>query len=119
MPKIKLREREREREWINRVSKYPKIPVPESVKQSSQEYGNDCNVVLGFINQHYEITGLPGDTVKSSDLFRQFKLDNYGTKTDTRKFKQELEKISGITAKHTKEGNVFTGLKEKEPEEDS
>jgi hypothetical protein len=104
--------------WKERVSKFPKIPVPQAIKDASQQYVDDCNVVLGFINQHYEITGKDNDTILSGILYTEFKSEHRASKIDSRKFKQDLENMPGIAWKHTKKGNVFTGLVPKQDSED-
>ena len=96
--------------WTNRVSKFPKIPVPECVMEASKEYIDDSNPVLGFIQEYYEITNNVNDKVKSSDLFQDFQYTTRMKTITTKRFKDDMLGI-GIESKRLNTGVCFVGIK--------
>lgn len=101
--------------WINTTSKIKILQVPEQIKEDSIEYIQDCNEVLGFIMDGYDITNDEKDRIQSSCLFNSFKLKT-NSKILSSKFKDDILGISGILFKKMKTGNFFIGLKEKHEE---
>jgi len=98
--------------WTERVSNFKLIPVPKVIVDAGTDYIEDCNPVLGFINQYCILTNNHKDnTISSSILFNKFSNSNGGEKISTKRFKDDIMGISGILFKKTKIGNVFTGLK--------
>lgn len=97
--------------WTNRVSKMKTIPVPKAVQDASQEFVEDCNPVLGFIQEYYIITQLENDKISSSTLYDDFK--NYDRTITSKRFKDDMENISGITYKRDASGRYFRGLTKK------
>lgn len=104
--------------WTNRVSQFKLIPVPQVVIDASNEYVDDSNPVLGFINENYELTNNTDDKVSSAVLYNHFTSYTHGTKIGSKRFKDDLLGISGIETKRGNKGVVFTGLKKKEDEDD-
>jgi putative DNA primase/helicase len=104
--------------WTNRVSQFKLIPVPQVVIDASNEYVDDSNPVLGFINENYELTNNTDDKVSSAVLYNHFTSYTNGTKISSKRFKDDLLGISGIETKRGNKGVVFTGLKKKEDEDD-
>ena len=104
--------------WTTRVSLFKLIPVPQVVIDASNEYVDDSNPVLGFINENYELTNNTNDKVSSALLYAHFTSCTRGTTISSKRFKDDLLGISGIETKREKKGVVFTGLKKKEDEEE-
>ena len=107
--------------WINRGSKFDKIPVPEKIKISTADYIKDSNVIFGFMNEYYDITNNVNNEVQSSKLFNAFKSNNMDVRIQPRDFKKEVLHINGITFAEKRNANYYTGLKKKpepEPEQD-
>ena len=98
--------------FVNVASKVTKENVPSQIKDDSNEYIQDCNEVLGFIMDGYEVTNNENDKISSSYLSTQFK-SKTNSKMTTSKFKDDILGISGITFKKMKAGNYFIGLKAK------
>ena len=98
--------------FVNVASKVTKENVPTQIKDDSNEYIQDCNEVLGFILDGYEVTNNEDDKISSSYLSTQFK-SKTNSKMTTSKFKDDMVGISGITFKKMKTGNYFIGLKAK------
>jgi len=82
--------------WTNRVSQFNLIPVPQVVIDASNEYVDDINPVLGFINENYELTSNTDDKVSSAVLYNHFTSNTSGTKISSKRFKDDLLGISGI-----------------------
>jgi hypothetical protein len=100
--------------FVNVASKVTKENVPVQIKNDSNEYIQDCNEVLGFILDKYEVTNNDNDRISSSLLFAEFK-SRTNTKMTSSKFKDDMLGISGITTKRITAGVYFIGLK-KRPE---
>ena len=66
--------------FIQVASKIKAEITPEQIKENSNEYIADSNVVLGFIMDGYVITNNEKDRISSSELFSDFKSKNMGTK---------------------------------------
>ena len=98
--------------FIKVASKITKENVPNQIKDDSNEYIQDCNIVLGFIMDKYQLTNDEKDKVQSSDLFNQFK-NATGSKMTASKFKDDMLGISGVVFSKMKNGNYFKGLKER------
>lgn len=98
--------------WINRVSKFPKIPVPQSVMEASKEYVDDSNPVLGFIQEYYDITNNVNDKIKSSDLYQDFQNKTRLKNISSKRFKDDMKNIK-IDSKRLTAGVCFLGLKKK------
>jgi phage/plasmid-associated DNA primase len=102
--------------WTNRVSKVSIINVPEEVVEKSNAYIEDCNPVLGFINEHYEITNNKGDWIKSSKIYGEFLILHRDKQIGDRRFKNDMLAISGISYKRSG-CSKFYGLKKKVKED--
>ena len=98
--------------FINVASKVTKENVPSQIKDDSNEYIQDCNEVLGFILDKYDVTNNIEDKVPSSFLFTEFKART-NTKMTSSKFKDDMSGISGIIYKRITSGVYFMGLKKK------
>lgn len=98
--------------FINNASNIRNESIPRQIKEDSNEYIEDCNIVLGFIMDKYEITNNEEDKIQSSALFNDFKIKT-NAKMTASKFKDDIFGISGITNKRLKSGIYFCGLKEK------
>ena len=98
--------------FIKVASKITKENVPNQIKDDSNEYIQDCNEVLGFILDGYEITNNEDDKIASSLIFTLFK-SKTNSKMTASKFKDDMIGISGITNKRLKSGVYFLGLKKK------
>ncbi len=94
------------------ASKISKENVPTQIKDDSNEYIQDCNEVLGFILEGYDVTNNEDDKIQSSYLFTQFK-SRIGSKMTSSKFKDDMLGIHGITYKAMKNGRYFIALKAK------
>ena len=91
--------------------------IPKQIKDDSNEYVEDCNVVLGYIMDKYEITNNEEDKIQSSVLFNDFKIKTSDKMTPS-KFKDGMLGIPGITYKSTNKYRFFCGLKQKVEEID-
>lgn len=100
--------------FVNVASKITKENVPTQIKDDSNEYIQDCNEVLGFIMDKYEMTNNDNDRISSSILFTEFK-SKTNSKMTSSKFKDDMLGISGITYDKDRKGRYFVGLK-KQPE---
>ena len=98
--------------FIKVASKITKENVPNQIKDDSNEYIQDCNEVLGFILEGYDITNNEDDKIASSLIFTLFK-SKTNSKMTASKFKDDMLVISGITFKKMKNGYYFVGLKAK------
>jgi hypothetical protein len=98
--------------FVNVASKITKENVPTQIKDDSNEYIQDCNEVLGFILDGFEVTNNENDKIPSSFLSTSFK-SKTNSKMTASKFKDDMLGISGITFKKMKNGNYFIGLKAK------
>ena len=99
--------------YVNTASNIKIEIIPKQITDDSNEYIQDCNVVLGFVMEKYQLTNDEKDKVASSDLFNQFKTAT-GSKMTASKFKDDMLGISGITSKRMKTGVYFLGLKERD-----
>ena len=100
--------------FVNIASKIKSEVVPEQIKQDSNDYIEDSNIVLGFLIEKYTITNNEKDRVSSSELFNDLKDRNRGIKMTPAKFKDDMLTNGGITFKKMKDGNYYCGLKPKE-----
>ena len=98
--------------FVNTSSNIKIETIPKQITDDSNEYIQDCNIVLGFIMEKYQLTNDEKDKVASSDIFTQFK-NATGSKMTASKFKDDMLGISGITCKRMKTGVYFLGLKER------
>ena len=98
--------------FVNTASNIKIETIPKQITDDSNEYIQDCNIVLGFIMEKYQLTNDEKDKVASSDIFTQFK-NATGSKMTASKFKDDMLGISGITCKRMKTGVYFLGLKER------
>ena len=99
--------------WIHRVSRFPKIPIPKSIIEASKEYIDDCNPVLGFIQEYYDITHDDKDKVKSNDLYTHFQINTRNKSINNRRFKDDILGIGSISSLKSSGIIVFTCLKKK------
>jgi len=99
--------------WTNRVSKMKHIPVPKQVQEASKEFVEDCNPVLGFIQEYYTITNIENDKVQSKKLYEEFQAEVSDRKITSKRFKDDMLNIGGITYKIENTGRFFRGLKKK------
>ena len=53
-----------------------KLFIPESVANKSREYVMDCDDLINWFNEHYEITKNKNDIVTCKDLYADFKESN-------------------------------------------
>jgi phage/plasmid-associated DNA primase len=60
--------------FVKVASKITKENVPNQIKDDSKEYIQDCNEVLGFILEGYDVTHNEEDKIQSSYLFTQSNL---------------------------------------------
>lgn len=104
--------------FIQIASKIKQEIIPLQIKDDSQEYITDSNIVLGFIMDKYVITNNEKDRIPSSNLFSEFKSQNMGTKMTQAKFKEDIENIGGIVYKKMKDGRYFCCLREREKTDD-
>jgi putative DNA primase/helicase len=101
--------------WGNRVSAFKLIPVPNEIKDASADFVDDSNPVLGFIMSHYDLTNNVDDEMKSSDLYNHFAASCRDSKISTKRFKDDMLGISGVSTKrHRTKGILFLGLKLRE-----
>lgn len=106
--------------WTNRVCNMKSIPVPKEVQEASQDFVDECNPVLGYIQQYYTITHNITDKEQSSILFSKFSREVGDKSITPKRFKDDMMGIAGISFKKEIKGNYFVGLKrniEEEPEE--
>jgi phage/plasmid-associated DNA primase len=100
--------------WIVKIRLKGRIYIPNCVEISSSNYINDCNNVLKFIHENYEITSNINDKCKSSDIFNEFanwlKLNTGEKFPNDKKFKKDILDIEGITEKRMTKGVHFCGL---------
>jgi putative DNA primase/helicase len=98
--------------WDKRVSAFKLIPVPNEIKDASNDFVDDSNPVLGFIMSNYEITNNENDKINSTALYTHFASSNRDSKISNKRFKDDILGISGISTKrHRTLGILFTGLK--------
>jgi P4 family phage/plasmid primase-like protien len=57
--------------WPN-IKGLPKLNTPKSVMEESEEYCNESNNVLGFVNEKLEITNNPDDMIMSKVLLSMY-----------------------------------------------
>lgn len=97
--------------WDERVSKLKLIPVPNEIKEASADFVDDSNPVLGFIMNNYVITNNEKDDVGSSELYTHFAVSCRDSKISNKRFKDDMQGISGISFKKKEKGNFYLGLK--------
>ena len=64
--------------WVN-IKGLSKLNTPKSVMEESNEYCNESNGVLGFINEKFEITNNPDDRIMCKvllSMYNNYKRDN-------------------------------------------
>jgi hypothetical protein len=98
--------------FVNVASKISKENVPTQIKDDSNEYIQDCNEVLGFILEGYDVTNNEDDKISSSLIFILFK-SKTNSKMTASKFKDDMLGVSGITYKAMTKGRYCIGLKKK------
>lgn len=89
------------------------ISIPDAIKNSTDSYLDDNNIVFSWIKDKYDITQNKDDAIKSNDLFNDFKIDNPVIKMSASLFKQQVTS-NNIIWKKTNKGNLFLGLKIKD-----
>lgn len=99
--------------FINIASKLSDEIVPQQILNNSNEYIQDCNIVLGFIMDKYIITNNEKDRISSSEIYNKFK-QSTSSKMTTSKFKDDLTNINGIIWKKMKNGQFYCGFKERD-----
>jgi phage/plasmid-associated DNA primase len=104
--------------WDTRVSAFKLIPVPNEIKDASNDFVDDSNPVLGFIMSNYEITNNENDKINSTVLYTHFASSNRDSKISNKRFKDDILGISGISTKRSNKGVLFTGLKLREDIDD-
>ena len=97
--------------WDKRVSVFKLIPVPNEIKDTSADFVDDSNPVLGFIMNNYEITNNENDKINSTALYTHFASSNRDSKISNKRFKDDILGISGISTKRSNKGVLFIGLK--------
>jgi hypothetical protein len=101
--------------WDKRVSAFKLIPVPKEIKDASADFVDDSNPVLGFIMSNYDLTNKVDDDIKSSDLYNHFAASCRDSKISTKRFKDDMLGISGVSTKRDRtKGVLFLGLKLRE-----
>ena len=106
---------------LDYASKYinEKIQMPEDSRDSTTEYINENNPVLGFLNNKCIITNNSKDFISKSDLYNHFKY-NSSEKLDEVNFKRGMI-FNGFDEKKSPCGNIrgFRGVKIKQETEDT
>ena len=97
--------------WDKRVSAFKLIPVPNEIKDASNDFVDDSNPVLGFIMSNYEITNNENDKIGSDKLFTHFAGSCRDSKVCSKRFKDDMLGISGVSFKKTNKGRYYIGLK--------
>ena len=103
--------------WQNRVSEMSQIPVPDEIRETTQEYVDDCNPVLGFIQQKYIISNNQHDKISLSALYTDFGFFCRDKSITSRRFKTDLINL-GLTPKKITAGIAILGLKIKADEDE-
>ena len=103
--------------WQNRVSEMSQIPVPDEIRETTQEYVDDCNPVLGFIQQKYIISYNQDDIITLAALYTDFGFFCRDKSITIRRFKTDLINL-GLTSKKTMTGMFILGLKIKADEDE-
>ena len=94
-------------------------PFPKRFKDASADFVDDSNPVLGFIMSHYELTNNDDDKINSTALYNHFISSCRDSKVSTKRFKDDILGISGISTKrHRTSGILFLGLKLREVVDD-
>jgi putative DNA primase/helicase len=104
--------------WDKRVSVFKLIPVPNEIKDASNDFVDDSNPVLGFIMSNYEITNNENDKIGSDKLFTHFAGSCRDSKVSNKRFKDDMLGISGVSFKKTNKFNIYVGLKLREDIDD-
>jgi P4 family phage/plasmid primase-like protien len=94
--------------WKNRVSKMPRFPVPQKIKDASASYVADSNPVLGFVMSCLDITNNDKDYILSNNLYNMFNNKNITIS----RFKNDLLAL-GIVSKRKNSGMAYMGIKVK------
>jgi P4 family phage/plasmid primase-like protien len=101
------------------IKDWKSLPQPTSVQATTSEYMDTNNPLKVWLERHYIITRLESDVVGSTELKGAYgddmRIDRKDMPTD-KKFK-ELLIVNSVQWKHTRNGNIFWGLKRKEDEE--
>jgi len=100
--------------WEDNVSEVDIIKIPASVQKSTDDYIADCNSVLGFISEIYEITNQNKDRVGPRDLYIEYKswLQNNNPMSD-KKFKEYLTNMGIKTDGKSNGKRYYAGLKKR------
>ena len=84
--------------WAQNVKQMSSMCTPKEVTEASKSFVEECNEVLVYVTENYEITGNPDDTIPSRDLFNFFKCDTHNKTIDEKTFSDRLNDM-GIPKK--------------------
>jgi phage/plasmid-associated DNA primase len=76
--------------WAQNVKQMSSMCTPKEVTEASKSFVEECNEVLVYVTENYEITGNPDDTIPSRDLFNFFKCDTHNKTIDEKTFSDRL-----------------------------
>ena len=101
------------------ASKYINKPIeiPNECKQTTDEYIENNNPVLVFLQQRCIITEDNKDKIKTQELFNQFKYFNREDKIDVSRFYKDMA-FNGFEICKSHGDRIFKGIKLKEEKED-
>ena len=106
--------------WKTNVKHLTSMGTPQEVIEASKSFVDQCNDVLGFMTENYDITGIPDDKVAARDLFMEYK--GGGGKLDEKEFRYRLndmgisKKIIGKTKKSYRIGIKLRELEDNDKE---
>ena len=92
--------------WTNNVQKLTSLSAPADVREASKSYIEECNPVLLFINEHYEITGNENDKIPFRDLYIDFQMTTRNKSISETEFGNRLNEM-GIPRKRFGKKKIF------------
>lgn len=101
---------------IKNIDFGPSLKIPKSIKDNTNEYFEDNNFVLQYLNDNCEITKDNKDRIKSNELYNAYKSSGLCYLSSS-KFKTQMLN-NNISCKRFNKGVFYYGIKWKEEEVD-
>jgi P4 family phage/plasmid primase-like protien len=103
--------------WKNCVKGIKSLPQPVEVLEASKSYMEDCNPVLMYISEYYEITGNDKDHISAREMFQDFQDLTRNKSISETEFGNRLNEM-GIPKKPYSQKKISHrfGIKKKEDE---
>lgn len=92
--------------WIQNVKQLTSLCAPTEVREASKSYVEECNPVLLFINEYYNITGDEKNKIPFRDLYLEFQMVTRNKSITETEFGNRLNEM-GIPSKRYGQKKIF------------